>query len=181
MRLARTLFLAAFLPVVHVLSGCTSESEPTSLTDPGYLPTGTYALTIGDASCSVNPGFRNAERVPLIRIPPTNVSIPVPTDRFESAADFDMPRREIDLAKKRLAFSTIRTSGEVTVTVDATEVTPTTLGLMYRELDAEGNELCAVPYSFRLEQAACPRDCESKGATLIVAPGGAMSWQCECE
>jgi hypothetical protein len=170
MRLA-LFFSLSFFPI---LLACSTESEPpTDTSDPGYLPTGTYALSITAASCSVNRGFRSAERVALIRNPPnTKASVSIPIPATLAVADVDMPRQEVDLTKKHVDLEN--------ATIDVTALTHERISIDYREI-ANGEEQCSVTYDFALVEAACPRDCISTGATLFMSPSGQMSWQCECE
>ncbi len=170
MRLA--LFFGLF--ALPILAACTSESgPPTDTSDPGYLPTGTYALSTTAASCSVNPGFRGAQQVALVRNAPgkkPSASIPIPA--VFARPDVDLPRQDVDLTTKHADLES--------ATIDITNLTANEVAVVYREL-ANGEEQCSVEYGLTLVEAACPRDCISQGATLFVGPSGTMTWQCECE
>lgn len=187
-RIAFSFLLASF---VHVAACGGTADEPVDLSDPGFLPTGTYDLRITDASCNVNGSFQGSPRVALFRNgpgkPPT-VNIPLPT-KLESAADgasvSGSPRQDLELATGHVAFD--REDGErcgnVTISADITDLSANRIGITYRETPAEGCSVpaCSVEYAFELVEAACPRDCNSTGATLYANGGGSMIWRCDCQ
>lgn len=179
---------AAFAGVLLVVSSACggSTDAPTDLSDPGFLPTGTYALHVVDASCNVNGAFQEGAHVALLRSGPGKpplVNVPLPTRlRGEDRTVFDTPRQDLDLTKRHVDFDQEdERCGAVSAAIDVTELTATRLGINYAETPS-GCDLpaCSVSYSFELVEPACPRDCNAKSAELFVS-GGTMTWRCACE
>lgn len=124
-------------------AACTSESEPTDLSDPGFLPTGTYDLRIVAASCNVNNLFQDGERAPLFRNAPgkpPGVNIPLPTRSPDSNdSPFGMLRQDVDLTKRHLEFDFEEDEAcrPITTSVDLTELSAKRITVVYRETPAE--------------------------------------------
>jgi hypothetical protein len=189
MRSSRLVALASFVIAV-VIAGCsTTNDEPVDPQDPGYLPTGTYSLRIVAASCNVNRTFQSAERVALFRNAAgarAAANIPLPT-KLASGGDgsiFGVARQDVDLDARHhdLAIVDSDGCGLVATSLDVTKLTSTALAISYQEQAREGCDVpaCTVDYELDLVEAACPRDCESTGATLHVDPSGSMIWKCDC-
>ena len=182
-------FRAAALAVVFLVvpSACGGATdEPTDLSDPGFLPTGTYALHVVDASCNVNGAFQDGAQVALVRSAtgkPPLVNVPLPTKPHgEDGSVFGTPREDIDLTKRHVDFDQQdERCGVVTRSVDVTELTPTRLAITYAETPSRCDlPACSASYVFDLVEAACPRDCKAKNAELFVN-GSTMTWRCACE
>lgn len=185
MRGSRTFFFFASLTLVLVATACGgSADEPTDPSDPAFLPTGTYALHVVDASCDVNRAFQSEARAALFRNGPGRahtVNIPLPT-RFPRAVD-STPRQDVDLARRHvdLELATDERCGGVKASVDVTELSAERLVVAYAETPTGCDvPACSVTYAFDLVERACPRDCKATSADLFVS-GDAMTWRCACE
>lgn len=185
---ARTFFSLSFASLVVVASAaCSGATDaPTDPSDPGFLPTGTYALHLGDVSCNVNGAFQEGAHVALLRGGPGKpplVNVPLPTRLHgKDGTVFGTPRQDLDLTKRHVDFDREdERCGSVTTSIDVTELTATRLAITYAETPS-GCDLpaCSVSYAFELVEAACPRDCKARSAELFVN-GGAMTWRCACE
>lgn len=190
-RPASRIFAFASFVVALVTVGCSAENDEVSdVSDPGFLPTGTYSLQIVAASCNVNPMFQSSERVALFRNKagaPAGVNIPLPTKLAlaSESSVFGVAHQDVDLSKKHVSFSVEDPNGcgMVPTSIDVTELSPTRLAVSYREGARESCDVpeCSVEYAFDLVEAACPRDCNSTGATLHVGPNRSMIWRCDCQ
>jgi hypothetical protein len=180
--------LAVAFCIFLLVPACSSAAdEPTDPSDAGYLPTGTYALTMADASCNVNASFRSAERTALFRNAggkPTGVNLPLPgATTSQKTSMFGMARRDIDLKTRQTSFEQENAMcGAITTTLDVKELTAKRIVVTYRETPScETLPACSVEYALDLVEAACPRACVSRGATLDVAASGSLTWHCQCE
>lgn len=181
----------ASLFVAIVAAGCrTGNDEPAELSDPGYLPTGTYSLRIVDASCNVNRTFQSAERVALFRNaagakPGVNVPVPTKIALGSQTSVFGTAHQDLDLTTKHVDFvlPDANGCGDVSASIDVTELASTRLALAYREQARETCDVpeCSVDYVLDLVEAACPSDCKSTGATLNADASGSMIWRCDCQ
>jgi hypothetical protein len=184
-------FRAAALAVVFLVvpSACGGTTdEPADLSDPGFLPTGTYALHVVDASCNVNGAFQDGGRTALFRSGPgrsPSVNVPLPT-KLRSAGEsvFGVPRQDVDLTSRHVEgdLEDDPRCGTVAMSLDVTELTATRLAITYNEAPAACDlPACSVTYAYELVEAACPRECHARSATLDATAEGSMTWRCACE
>jgi hypothetical protein len=176
--------------VALFIAGCgTANDEPAGLADPGFLPTGTYSLRIVAASCNVNRLFQRTDRVALFRNAAgaraaANIPLPTKLGPGVDGSVFGVARQDVDLTAQHhdLAIEDADGCGLVPTSIDVTTLTASTLAISYREQARETCEVpeCSVEYELDLVEAACPRDCNSTGATLHVDASGSMIWKCDC-
>lgn len=183
-RIASSLF---FFVALSAAACSTGNDEPADLSDPGYLPTGTYTLQVAAASCNVNSAFQPGGHVALFRNAATTtpaVNIPLPLKVVgDTGSLLGTPRQDLDLTKRHIDFTRERDGCGVTTSIDVTQLSSDRLGILYREIPEGACEIaeCSVDYTFDLVEAACARECNAKEASLSVDGSGSMIWRCECQ
>lgn len=134
----------------------------------------------------MNQTFQSADRVALFRNaaggrPVANIPLPTNLAPGTETSVFGMPRQELDLSKQHIdLFASDRNGCSVPRSIDVTELTSSRLALTYREAASCEVPECSVEYQLDLIDAACPRDCDSTGATLHADASGSMIWRCDC-
>lgn len=180
MLFSRVAFLA--FPAI-LLAACSSETAaPDTIADPGFLPTGTYAQTIGAASCNVNFSFRSAERAPVFRNGPGRphaVNVPLPVADEVTNDSLLGPRHDIPLTTKHAEIA--RASGSCSASLDITDLGSHHIAISYRQEECGPAPSCTVDYTLDLVEAACASDCAARSATLDIGSDRSMTWRCDCQ